>query len=58
MFFQRGPVGCGNSALRRQNTGGWAARYTFSADKFGNRRFSIVRRADRFRIDLNFLSPM
>jgi len=58
MFFERCPVGCSNSALRWQNTGGWAARNTFGADKLGNRRFSIVRRGDGFRTDWNFQGPM
>jgi hypothetical protein len=46
MLFQRGPVGRGNHALRRQDTGCWAARNPFGPDKFGNRRFPIVLKGD------------
>jgi hypothetical protein len=58
VFFQCSPVGRGDQALCRQNTGGRAACNTFRSDEFGNRRCLIFFGSVSSCSDLNVEGPM
>jgi len=58
VLFQCNPIGRRDQALRWQNTGGRAAGNSSLADKFGNRRFSLIGGGVLSCTDLNFGAPM